>query len=136
MDILEFINRALENFYDRINPVTAMFTVRLALMGLIYMTLSYNFIYRRPGGGMREALGLLFFLISSFVAFSVPLEFIKGAEHPGGYFVFGVVGVLATIRVIPFMVTGIPYEQNRISMWLFLAAVILIAGQFVFGLGG
>lgn len=134
MDILQTVGQYLSNFYDRINPVSAIFTVRLALMGLIFLTLSYNVIYRRITGGMAQILGIVFFLISSFIAYIVPLEFIKESQHPGSYFVMGVVGILASIALIPYTLTWLPDQQKQISKWLFFGVVLLLAAQLIFGL--
>lgn len=134
MDILEVISEALQKFYDKINPVTAIFAIRLSLAGLIFMTLAYNFIYRRQKGQMRRILGVTFFAISTWIAYAIPLGFIEESIHPGTYFVFGVVGIIVSIAFIPNIVTGIPNEQRNIVTFLFWVAIVLLGGQLIFGL--
>ena len=64
----------------------------------------------------------------------MPLNFIKDTQHPGTYFVTGMLGILGSVAMIPFTVTGVPYEQRKVGMWLFVGAVVLLAGQLIFGL--
>ena len=132
MDILQVIDENLQNSFDRINPVTAMLPIRLALMGLIFLTLSYSFIYRRVREERRNVLVVIFLFISSSVAYMIPLEWIRESLHPGNFYIIGAVSSVFVVAIIPYTVTEIPHKQKLILRWLIIGLVILLTGPLAY----
>lgn len=133
MEVGEFVSKIIDKGFGWIDILTVTYTVRITLIALLFLTLCYNFIYRRHEGGMRTLYAVGFVLLSFIIGYAIPLEWLEEVKRPGGVFVLSLFFLTGIIYVLPHTLSGIPLEQKKLRVSIAIIVGFFIVVQLVLG---